>query len=144
VAIARQCSGRSGYLRVVARAAEIPDRDAAIPCLVHGPEADTADTAATMTERTESGDPGPRARRSVLARIFGNASLLAFASLLVISIAIGRIGSGLLWAGALLVFFASALERRSVPDPSLPAGRADTMRWCGLALALAGAAIVFL
>jgi hypothetical protein len=97
-----------------------------------------------MTERTDPGDPRPRARRSALARIFGNASLLAFASLLVISIAIGRIGSGLLWAGALLVFFASALERRSVPDPSVPAGRADTMRWCGLALALAGAGIVFL
>jgi hypothetical protein len=98
-----------------------------------------------MTERTDPGDPRPRARRSALARIFGNASLLAFASLLVISIAIGRIGSGLLWAGALLVFFAPALDRLAADGVRASrwfAHRANGLRWCGLALAASGAALL--
>ena len=83
-----------------------------------------------------------RPGRSAVLRVLGNASLLAFASFLVISLAEGHLAAGLLWAGALLVFFAPALDRRNPADTDATTGmrRADALRWCGLALALAGAA----
>ncbi len=87
----------------------------------------------------------PPTFRAALLRVLANASLLAFASLAVISLATGRWSGVLLWGGALLVFFAPALER-SVDDDSrlgrLLARRADGLRWCGLAFAAAGAALL--
>lgn len=83
--------------------------------------------------------------RPAVWRVLGNASLLAFASLCVISLATGRFAAGLLWAGALLVFFAPALDRPAVegrPRTGWMARRADGLRWCGLALAAAGAALL--
>lgn len=84
-----------------------------------------------------------RHSRSAVWRVLGNASLLAFASLLVISVATGRLAAALLWAGALLVFFAPALDRRAGVNDALPRRRrADALRWCGLACAAAGAALL--
>ena len=85
-----------------------------------------------------------RPGRSAVLRVLGNASLLAFASLLVISLAAGHLAAGLLWAGALLVFFAPALDWRNATDPEGATGlrRGDALRWCGLALAIAGAAVL--
>ena len=85
-----------------------------------------------------------RPGRSAVLRVLGNASLLAFASFLVISLAQGHLAAGLLWAGALLVFFAPALDWRNPADTDAPTGRrrADALRWCGLALAVAGAAVL--
>ena len=80
-------------------------------------------------------------------RVFAKASLLAFASLCVISLATARFGAALLWGGALLVFFAPALDRTGVANDRrwrVLAGRADGLRWCGLALAGAGAALLLL
>lgn len=95
-----------------------------------------------MVERSDPGAQRRRLSRITFARVFGNAALLAFASLLVMSVASGHIAAGLLWGGALLVFLASALDRRpiSMRRPSIE--RVDTLRWCGLALALAGAALL--
>lgn len=85
--------------------------------------------------------------RSAVIRVCANASLLTFASLAVISLATARFGAALLWGGALLVFFAPALDRTSLANGTrwrMLAGRADGLRWCGLALAGAGAALLFL
>jgi hypothetical protein len=104
--------------------------------------------AATWQSMADSIDPrahrSRRPGRSAVLRVLGNASLLAFASFLVISLAEGHLAAGLLWAGALLVFFAPALDRQ---DPAGSNGsngmrRADALRWCGLALAAAGAAVL--
>jgi hypothetical protein len=87
----------------------------------------------------------PPARSSVLVRVLANASLLAFASFAVISLVGGRIDAALLWTGALLVFFAPALDRAARPDllrTGWLARRADGLRWSGLALAAAGAALL--
>jgi hypothetical protein len=87
--------------------------------------------------------PDPQRRRFggiTLARVLGNAALLSFASLMVISVASGRIAAGLVWGGALLVFLAAALERQpAVRTPAID--RIAALRWCGLALALAGVAL---
>jgi hypothetical protein len=57
----------------------------------------------------------------------------------------GDAAAALLWLGALLVFFAPALDRpmriaRAVPPAPTPRG--DGVRWCGLALAVVGAALL--
>ena len=79
-----------------------------------------------------------------------NAGILAFASLLVMSVALGRFNSAMLWSGALLVFFAQAWEGRvpfrSVDGPSAEARQArprlfDALRWLGVMLALGGATL---
>ena len=87
----------------------------------------------------------PRIGISAVVRVLANASLLAFASFAVISLVSGRIDAALLWTGALLVFFAPALDRAARPDllrTGWLARRADGLRWCGLALAVAGAALL--
>ena len=96
-----------------------------------------------MVERSDPGAQRRRFGRITLARVFSNAALLAFASLLVISLASGHIASALLWAGALFVFLASAFDRQPVGVRRPSIDRVDTLRWCGLALALAGAALLF-
>ena len=87
----------------------------------------------------------PRESRGAVWRVLFNAALLTFASLLVISVVAGRAGASLLWAGALLVFLAPALDRlakdRTIGIDAL-ARHADRLRWAGLALAAAGAAVV--
>jgi hypothetical protein len=87
----------------------------------------------------------PRFGRSAVLRVLGNAGLLVFASLCVISLVARQFGTALLWGGALLVFFAPAFDRLVRPGdaPSRFARRADGLRWCGLALAVAGAALAF-
>jgi len=83
-----------------------------------------------------------------LGRVLENAALLAFASLLVMSVVAGRYASALLWSGALIVFFAHAWESRSLPldaaerltPQASRSQRYDTVRWIGLALAVVGAA----
>jgi hypothetical protein len=88
-----------------------------------------------------------RDSRSAVMRVCANASLLAFASLAVISLATARFGAAMLWGGALLVFFAPALDQIGRANGTrwrMLAGRADGLRWCGLALAGAGAALLFL
>jgi hypothetical protein len=99
-----------------------------------------------MAEPTDrKSDRLPRPGGSALLRILRNASLLAFASLLVISLASGRLAAGLLWAGALLVFLAPALDRQVGTDGGTgpPWARpAEALRWAGLALAVAGAALL--
>ena len=94
-------------------------------------------------DRTRRASPRPGS--SAVARVLANASLLAFASLAVISLVSGRIDAALLWSGALLVLFAPALDRAAGPDllrTGWLARRADGLRWCGLALAAAGAALL--
>ena len=84
-------------------------------------------------------------RSSAVVRVLANASLLAFASFAVISLVGGRIDAALLWTGALLVFFAPALDRAARPDllrTGWLARRADGLRWSGLALAATGAALL--
>jgi hypothetical protein len=82
-------------------------------------------------------------------RILENAGILIFASLLVMSVALGRYSGALVWCGALIVFFAHTWEgraQRQHDDPPAMAGTAlrprhyDTLRWLGLALSLTGAA----
>ena len=84
-------------------------------------------------------------------RILENAGILIFASLLVMSVALGRYSGALVWCGALIVFFAHTWEgraHRQQNDPSAIAGTAlrprhyDTLRWLGLALSLTGAAVM--
>ncbi|HJW53167.1 MAG TPA: hypothetical protein VJ501_14235 [Burkholderiaceae bacterium] len=83
-----------------------------------------------------------------LGRVLENAALLAFASLLVMSVMAGRYAGALLWSGALIVFFTHAWESRSLPLDTaerlpLQASRSqryDRVRWIGLALAVVGAA----
>ena len=85
-----------------------------------------------------------------LRRVFENAGILIFASLLVMSVALGRYSGALVWCGALLVFFAHAWEGRIAP-PSAPgqganddaapvrSQRFDALRWIGVVLAFSGA-----
>jgi len=83
-------------------------------------------------------------------RVLENAGILIFASLLVMSIALGRYTGALVWCGALLVFFAHAWEgrasRRSETgvEAQAPLGvrprHYDALRWVGVALSLLGAA----
>ena len=84
-----------------------------------------------------------------LRRVLENAGILIFASLLVMSVALGRYTGALVWGGALLVFFAHAWEGRAQP-PAADAGAAeaavpvrarrfDVLRWLGVTLALGGA-----
>jgi hypothetical protein len=89
-------------------------------------------------------DPGDAVRR-----VLENAGILIFASLLVMSIALGRYTGALVWCGALMVFFAHAWEgrasRRSATDVAPQAEGArplhyDALRWVGVALSLLGAA----
>jgi hypothetical protein len=99
-----------------------------------------------MGEPVDRPASGPRRiARSAVGRVLGNAALLAFASLAVISIASGRVAAGLVWAGALLVFFAPALDRLAAERLGASVGlarHANGLRWCGLALAAAGAALL--
>lgn len=90
----------------------------------------------------------PTQPRGVLRRALENAGILSFASLLVMSLALGRYTGALVWCGALLVFFAhawegSVLQRHDLaPDAALAAARRrrfDALRGVGVALALAGA-----
>lgn len=96
-----------------------------------------------VTPTDRSARRPPRFGRSALLRVLGNAGLLVFASLCVISLVAGQFAAAMLWGGALLVFFAPALDRLA-PAGGAPssrfARRANGMRWFGLALALAGAA----
>ena len=90
-------------------------------------------------------EPGEAVRR-----VLENAGILIFASLLVMSIALGRYTGALVWCGALMVFFAHAWEgrasRRSETDvaPQAPEGARprhyDALRWVGVTLSLLGAA----
>jgi len=85
-----------------------------------------------------------------LRRVLENASILTFASLLVMSLALGRYTGALVWTGALLVFFAQAWEARAPlrsddESPAPDARRAsprhfDVLRWLGVMLALGGVA----
>ena len=98
-----------------------------------------------MREPAKQSATQPPLRRSAVLRVLANASLLAFASLCVISLATGRWAAVLLWGGALLVFFAPALDGRAAGASRLVdalARSADLLRWCGLALAAAGAALL--
>jgi hypothetical protein len=90
----------------------------------------------------------PTQPRGVLRRAFENAGILSFASLLVMSVALGRYTGALVWCGALLVFFAhawegSVLPRHEAATDAAPAAarrrRFDALRGVGVALALAGA-----
>jgi hypothetical protein len=92
---------------------------------------------------------GERARpRYAVRRVLENAGILIFASLLVMSVALGRYAGALVWCGALIVFFTHTWERRSHragESPTAPGGMAlhpryDTLRWLGLTLSLAGVA----
>jgi hypothetical protein len=92
---------------------------------------------------------GERARpRYAVRRVLENAGILTFASLLVMSVALGRYAGALVWCGALIVFFTHTWERRShraSESPTTPDGMAlrpryDTLRWLGLTLSLAGVA----
>jgi hypothetical protein len=89
-------------------------------------------------------DPGEAVRR-----VLENAGILIFASLLVMSIALGRYTGALVWCGALIVFFAHAWEGRAsrryatetVPQESGARPRHyDALRWVGVVLSLLGAA----
>jgi len=89
-----------------------------------------------------------RPSAGTLRRVLENAGLLIFASLLVMSLVLGRYTGALVWCGALLVFFAHAWEGRSQPtelDRSTAAGAVPTharfnlLRWIGVVLALTGA-----
>ena len=83
-------------------------------------------------------------------RVLENAGILIFASLMVMSIALGRYTGALVWCGALMVFFAHAWEGRAsrqgtadiAPRPTEGARprHYDTLRWVGVALSLLGAA----
>ena len=89
-------------------------------------------------------EPGDAVRR-----VLENAGILIFASLLVMSIALGRYTGALVWCGALMVFFAHAWEgrasRRSAneAEPQAVGARPrhyDALRWVGVVLSLLGAA----
>jgi hypothetical protein len=97
-----------------------------------------------MNGRTR--EPGEAVRR-----VLENAGILIFASLLVMSVALGRYSGALVWCGALIVFFVHTWESRSQRlhhDPSVLADAAlrsrhyDALRWLGLALSLTGAAVM--
>jgi hypothetical protein len=85
-------------------------------------------------------------------RVLENAGVLAFASLLAMSLVMGRYTGALLWLGALLVFFAQAWEAR-LRSAGLPAGFAQpsqlssflgSLRRAGVGLSLIGAAALVL
>lgn len=87
--------------------------------------------------------------RYAVRRVLENAGILTFASLFVMSVALGRYAVALVWCGALVVFFTHTWESRSdraSEPPAAPGDRAlrprhyDTVRWLGLALSLAGVA----
>ncbi len=89
-------------------------------------------------------EPGEAVRR-----VLENAGILIFASLLVMSVVLGRYSVALVWCGALMVFFAHTWEdrsRRLKQDPTVLTHAAlrpphyDALRWLGLALSLTGAA----
>jgi hypothetical protein len=79
---------------------------------------------------------------SWLARVLGNAGLLALAILTVTSLGLGRYAQALVWLGALLVVFVHTCEagrqaaQRALPRPA--ARRADAVRFVGAACALIG------
>lgn len=92
---------------------------------------------------------GPTRSRYAVRRVLENAGILTFASLLVMSAALGRYAVALVWCGALIVFFTHTWEDRShraCKPPAAPGGASlrprhyDTLRWLGLALSLAGVA----
>ena len=92
---------------------------------------------------------GPTPPRYAVRRVLENAGILTFASLLVMSVTLGRYSVALVWCGALIVFFTHTWESRShranEPPPSsggmaLRRRHYDTLRWLGLALSLAGVA----
>jgi hypothetical protein len=85
-----------------------------------------------------------------LRRVLENAGLLTLASLLVMSLALGRYDGALVWCGALLVFFAQAWEGRTrrradadraAVDAAVPekTRHFDALRWVGVTLACSGA-----
>ena len=94
---------------------------------------------------SRASEPGEAVRR-----VLENAGILIFASLLVMSIALGRYTGALVWCGALMVFFAHAWEGRASRHcatdvaPQGPEGARpryyDALRWLGVALSLLGAA----
>jgi hypothetical protein len=92
-----------------------------------------------------------RAPSEVLRHLLENAALLTFASLMAMSVFSGRFSGALLWSGALTVFFVHACETRlqpldvvdRMPRQALRSQRYDVLRWVGLALAFAGAALTF-
>ena len=91
-----------------------------------------------------------RVRSSTIAlrRVLENSSLLTFASLLVVSVAMQRYSGALVWAGALLVFFAHACDGRVVPPvpgrpPKTFARRMDALRAVGLVICAIGVALSF-
>ena len=97
----------------------------------------------SMSGRTRS--------RFAVRRVLENAGILTFASLLVMSAALGRYAVALVWCGALVVFFTHTWEGRShraSEPPASPGGMAlrprhyDTLRWLGLALSLAGVVVM--
>ena len=87
--------------------------------------------------------------RYAVRRVLENAGILTFASLFVMSAALGRYAVALVWGGALIVFFAHTWEGRSQRASDAPKARDgmtlrprhyDTLRWLGLALSVAGVA----
>lgn len=88
----------------------------------------------------------PRKPSEPLRRVLENAGLLTFATLLVMSVALGRYTGALVWCGALLVFFAHAWEGRIARAPeqamhtaAARSRRFNLLRWIGVALAFSGA-----
>jgi hypothetical protein len=83
-----------------------------------------------------------RPTESWLARVLGNAGLLALAILTVTSLGLGRYALALVWLGALLVVFVQTCEagRQAVQrtTPRSAARRADAVRLIGAACALIG------
>jgi len=96
-----------------------------------------------MTERFE--------RAGGVWRVLENAGVLAFASLLAMSLVMGRYTGALVWLGALLVFFAQAWEAR-LRATGLPIGLArpslcnflELLRRAGVGLSLIGVATLVL
>ena len=89
-------------------------------------------------------EPGDAVRR-----VLENAGILIFASLLVMSIALGRYTGALLWCGALMVVFAHAWEGRASRHSAIDVApqeegarprHYDALRWVGVLLSLLGAA----
>ena len=93
-----------------------------------------------MTDRYERADG--------VWRVLENAGVLAFASLLAMSLVMERYTGALVWLGALLVFFAQAWEARlraaSLPtalaQPSQLGNFLETLRRAGIGLSLIGVA----
>jgi hypothetical protein len=85
-------------------------------------------------------------------RVLENAGVLAFASLLAMSLVMERYTGALLWLGALLVFFAQAWEARlraagfptGLARPSQLVSFLDALRRAGVGLSLIGVAALVL